>query len=187
MTTAERIDEFSRDDRSALVSSQLLGHCPADPDPERIDVSSTTDTMRPFDGIIGRWKTSGTVLDEHGRAVAPIDGTDEYEWMPGGMWVIHRVDVMMGDDHVHALELIGEHDTETDTYAMRAFDGSGEFGTMTAQLNADGTWTFLGVGMRSTLRVSEDNSSMTARWEQQDESGKWIHWMDMEFAAIDGA
>lgn len=141
-------------------------------------------TMRPFGSVIGRWRTSGTVFDEHGQEVTTIAGTDEYEWMPGGMWVIHRVDVMIGDNHVQALELIGDHDTETDTYAMRAFDGSGTFGTMTARLNADGTWTFLGEGMRSILRTSKDRSSMTARWERQDESGHWIHWMDMGFAAI---
>ncbi len=40
--------------------------------------------MRPFDTIIGRWKTSGSVLDEHGALVMTIDGTDEYEWMVGG-------------------------------------------------------------------------------------------------------
>ncbi|QKT11696.1 MULTISPECIES: hypothetical protein [unclassified Rhodococcus (in: high G+C Gram-positive bacteria)] len=144
----------------------------------------TADIMRPLDSVIGRWRTSGTVFDEYGQeVVTTIAGTDEYEWMAGGMWVIHRVDVMMGDDHVQALELIGDHDTETDTYTMRAFDGSGTFGTMTARLNTDGTWTFLGEGMRSTLRTSEDNSSMTACWERQDESGHWIHWMDMDFAA----
>lgn len=32
---------------------------------------------------------------------------------------VHRVDVMMGDDHVQALELIGDRDAATDTYAMR--------------------------------------------------------------------
>lgn len=143
----------------------------------------TTGTMRPFETIIGRWQTSGTVLDEDGKAVATIDGTDEYEWMPGGKWVVHRVDVMMGDDHVHALELIGEYDAEAGTYAMRAFDGSGAYGTMTAHLDADGSWTFLGDGMRSTLRPSADGSSMTARWERQDDTGGWIHWMDMRFVA----
>ncbi|CAM3143200.1 DUF1579 domain-containing protein [Prescottella defluvii] len=146
-------------------------------------MTATTGTMRPFETIIGRWQTSGTVLDEDGKAVATIDGTDEYEWMPGGKWVVHRVDVMMGDDHVHALELIGGYDAEADTYAMRAFDGSGAYGTMTAHLDADGSWTFLGDGMRSTLRPSADGSSMTARWERQDDTGGWIHWMDMRFVA----
>lgn len=142
------------------------------------------DPMRPFDSIVGRWRTSGTVLDENGKPVARIDGTDEYEWMPGGRWIVHRVDVTMGDDHVHALELIGEYDAETGTYAMRAFDGSGTYGEMTARPKTDGSWTFVGDGMRSTLRPSEDRLSMTARWERRIDSGAWIHWMDMRFVAM---
>jgi len=144
----------------------------------------TADDMRSFETIIGRWRTSGTAFDEQGEPAAIIDGTDEYEWMPGGRWIVHRVDVTMDDDHVQALELIGDHDAATDTYAMRAFDGSGAYGRMTANLNADRSWTFLGDGMRSTLRPSEDKSSMTARWERQDDTGSWIHWMDMRFVAM---
>lgn len=55
---------------------------------------------------------------------------------------------------------------------------------MTANLNADRSWTFLGDGIRSTLWPSEDKSSMTARWERQDDTGSWIHWMDMCFVAM---
>lgn len=137
--------------------------------------------MRPFDTIIGRWKTSGSVLDEHGAVVMTIEGTDEYEWMVGGHWVIHRVDVMMGEDHVQALEPIGEHDAETNSYSMRAFDGSGSFGTMTAHRGADGSWSIRGDGMRSTLWPSEDKPYMTAVWERGNEPGTWVRWMEMRF------
>ncbi|WP_185565000.1 DUF1579 family protein [Rhodococcus sp. KBW08] len=155
-------------------------------------MTDAAENMRSFEAIIGWWRTSGTAFDEQGAPAAIIDGTDEYEWLPGGKWVVHRVDVMMGGSRVQALELIGDHDAVTDTYAMRAFDGSGAYGRMTANLNADGSWTFLGDGMRSTLWPSKDNtlwpskdkSSMAARWERQDDTGSWIRWMDMRFVAI---
>ncbi|MBT2274010.1 hypothetical protein [Rhodococcus qingshengii] len=147
-------------------------------------MTDAVEAMRSFETIIGRWRTSGTVFDEHGERAAMIVGTDEYEWMPGGKWVVHRVDVMMGEDRVQALELIGDHDAVTGTYVMRAFDGSGAYGRMSADLNADGSWTFLGDGMRSTLWPSEDKSSMTARWEREDDTGSWVHWMDMRFVAM---
>lgn len=181
MCTPGRTDYFAGPGRSTYATRSALAYNKIN---ERISMTAAPDTMRPFDSIIGRWRTSGTVLDEHGQPVAEIDGTDEYEWMPGGMWVIHRVDVTIGDDHVHALELIGEHNPETNTYVMRAFDGSGSFAEMTAHPNTDGSWTFLGDRMRSTLWPSEDRSSMTARWERQIDSGTWLHWMDMGFAAI---
>lgn len=147
-------------------------------------MTDAAENIRSFETIIGRWRTAGTVFGENGEPAAIIAGTDEYEWMPGGKWVVHRVDVMMGGDRVQALELIGDHDAVTDTYAMRAFDGSGAYGRMTANLNPDGSWTFRGDGMRSTLWPSKDKSSMAARWERQDDTGSWIHWMDMRFVAM---
>jgi hypothetical protein len=96
--------------------------------------------MDGFETLIGRWKTSGVVLDEHGRHLMDIEGTDEYEWMTGGQWILHRVDVMMGDERTQTLELIGDYDQGTGTYAMRAFDASGAYSTMTAYSNDDGSW-----------------------------------------------
>ncbi|WP_327148220.1 DUF1579 family protein [Nocardia sp. NBC_01329] len=142
-------------------------------------------TMHRFEAIVGRWKTSGVVLDEHGRQTMNIDGTDEYEWMAGGGWILHRVDVMMGDAHTRALELIGDYDPDAGTYAMRAFDASGAYSTMTAHPNDDGSWLFDGEGMRSTLRPSEDKSSMSALWERETGTGIWVPWMRMNFSAID--
>lgn len=105
-------------------------------------MTAPAEALRPFETIIGRWKTSGSVLDEHGAPVTTINGTDEYEWMVGGHWVIHRVDVMMGEDHVQALELIGEYDDETNSYSMRAFDGSSMTALWERELdNGPGRWT----------------------------------------------
>ncbi|MEV3960667.1 DUF1579 family protein [Nocardia sp. NPDC050193] len=142
--------------------------------------------MLQLETIIGRWKTSGVALDEHGRQTSKIESTDEHKWMTGGRWILHRVDVMMGgSEHTRALELIGDFDPEADTYAMRAFDTSGSYSTMTARPNADGSWLFDGEAMRSTLRPAEDGSSMSARWERDPGTGTWIPWIRMDFAAIE--
>lgn len=50
-------------------------------------MTAPAEALRPFETIIGRWKTSGSVLDEHGAPVTTIDGTDEYEWMVGGLYM----------------------------------------------------------------------------------------------------
>lgn len=141
------------------------------------------DAVRPFQPIIGRWRTSGSVLDEQGAVTAAIEGTDSYEWMVGGHWVIHRVDVLMGEDRAEVLELIGGHDADTDSYAMRAFDGSGSFSTMSAHRGDAGSWSFRGDGVRATLWP--DGPCMTARWEREHSPGSWIRWMDMAFTLAD--
>jgi hypothetical protein len=128
--------------------------------------------------ILGRWRSSGTVLDENGNEAVAIAGTDEYELMDGGQWIIHRVDVMMGDQRTVALELIGQPD-QGGRFRMRAFDGSGAYDEMTLEQRPDGAWRLEGDGVRSTLRA-QDEQVMTTLWERCID-GSWIDWMKMRF------
>jgi hypothetical protein len=139
----------------------------------------TTTQMRALEPIVNNWQTSGQVYDASGTEVMRIEGTDEYEWMPGGQWVIHRVDVMMGDNRTRALELIGEPG-EDGTFTMRAFDASGAFDTMTLSVR-DRTFHTQGDGVRNTLTVTDDGSAMVAVWERQAEDKSWFRWMRIDF------
>lgn len=75
--------------------------------------------MNELSPFIGRWKTSGKTVN--GKKVI---GKDTYEWMDGFKFVIHTVDVLIGDEHVKSMEIIGqgEHKNEFTSYA---FDNSG--------------------------------------------------------------
>ncbi len=139
--------------------------------------STPAGPLRPLTPLVARWRTSGTVLDEHGAASMTISGTDEYEWMPGGHWVIHRVDVLMGDDRTRAIEMIGDPGPDT-TFTMRAFDASGAFDTMTLTVR-DRRFHTVGDGVRNTLIVSPDGASMAAVWERRLDDGTWVHWMNL--------
>ncbi|MFY0407046.1 DUF1579 family protein [Solicola sp. PLA-1-18] len=139
--------------------------------------------VRALAPLVGRWRTSGTVLDAGGDVVAQIRGTDTYRWLTGGAWLVHEVDVMMGDDHAEALELIGDRDPASGGWLMRAFDASGDFGTMTLTRLDDGTLLAVGDAVRSLLRPAADGGSMTAVWEQE-RSGTWTRWMDMSFTRL---
>lgn len=136
----------------------------------------------PLTPLLGRWRTSGVVLDEHGAPTAQIAGTDVYELMPGGGWVVHRVDVRIGGEQVTALELIGEHDARAGTWQMHAFDGDGTRSTMQAALAGDGSWVFSGDGVQARLHAAADGASMTATWERSTPAG-WVRWMVLDFTA----
>jgi len=56
---------------------------------------------------VGRWRSEGPVV---GEVPVPITGTDIYEWLPGGFFLLHHVDVVIGEQAVRAIELIGEYD-----------------------------------------------------------------------------
>ena len=52
-----------------------------------------------------------------------MDGHDHYERL-GEHFVIHRVDVRMGDEQVEALEVIGPWDAEAGAFPTRAYDNA---------------------------------------------------------------
>jgi hypothetical protein len=147
--------------------------------------------------LVGRWRSEGHIV---GDAAVPITGTDIYEWLPGGFFLIHHVDVMVGEQKVQAIEIIGEYDPATDSYIGRAYDNQGNITVMRARVDDNGVWTFTGGGdvapvarpssadatgaVRSTLTVSADSSSMTAKWERRDDGSGWQPWMDMTFTRM---
>ena len=54
--------------------------------------------------LVGRWRSEGHIV---GEVPIPIIGTDIYEWLPGGFFLVHHVDVMIGDQRVQAIDFIG--------------------------------------------------------------------------------
>jgi hypothetical protein len=147
--------------------------------------------------LVGRWRSEGHIV---GDPPVPITGTDIYEWLPGGFFLVHHVDVVIGDQKVQALELIGEYDPATDSFTARAYDNLGNVTIMRARVDDQGVWTFTGGGdvapiaqpssadlagaVRSRLTVSADRSRMTAKWERSDDGASWQPWMDMTFTRM---
>jgi Protein of unknown function (DUF1579) len=135
-----------------------------------------------------------------GRRRCPDYRHRHHEWLPGGFFLVHHVDVVIGEQKVQAIELIGEYDPATDSFTGRAYDNHGNITVMRAKVDDHGVWTFAGGGdvapvarpasadasgaVRSTLTVSSDRSSMTARWERRDDGSRWQPWMDMTFTRM---
>jgi len=146
--------------------------------------------------IAGRWQTSGDVI---GEAAIPVVGTDVYELLPGGHFLVHHVDVTVGDQPVRAIEIIGEPDGRGG-YLARSFDSEGTAEVMHVTIDDDGVFRFAGGGdiapaaqptasqtarVRSTLRIAPDRQSMTAFWERSEDGAAWQPWMDIAFQRSD--
>jgi Protein of unknown function (DUF1579) len=147
--------------------------------------------------LVGRWRSEGHVV---GEVPVPITGTDIYEWLPGGFFLVHHVDVVIGEQTVQAIELIGEYDPTNDSFTARSYDNQGNITIMRARVDEHGVWTFTGGGdvavvarptsastsgaVRSTLTVNPDGSNMTARWERCNDDASWQPWMDMIFTRM---
>jgi hypothetical protein len=147
--------------------------------------------------IVGRWRTSGQVI---GEPAIPVAGTDIYELFPGGHFLVHHVDVTVGDQPVRAIEIIGEPDG-SGGYIARSFDSQGDAEVMHVTIDDQGVFRFTGGGeiapaaqpknaqtarVRSTLRIAADRQSMTALWERSDDGATWQPWMDITFQRNEG-
>jgi len=137
--------------------------------------------LRQLDALVGKWHTSGVMRAAPGEAPIRITGTDTYEWVAGGCFLAHWVDVWIGEERVQAIEIIGGSDASRRGCPMRSFDSQGNFLTMYASVDAHGVWTFSDDSARATLVISDDRSRMTGSWERTEDGESWLPWMDMEF------
>ncbi len=48
-----------------------------------------------LDALVGKWKSDGRTIAGGDEPVIKISGTDAYEWLPGGFFLLHHVDVRM--------------------------------------------------------------------------------------------
>jgi hypothetical protein len=152
------------------------------------NASRTLDTR--LHAVAGRWDTSGYVV---GVPRIPIVGTDIYEVLAGGYFLVHRVDVTVGEHPVRAIEIIGEPD-RGGGFLARSFDDDGNAELMHVTIDDSGVFHFGGgpeiapaakppdappAHVRSTLTVAEDRGSMTAMWERSEDGSSWHPWMDI--------
>jgi hypothetical protein len=146
--------------------------------------------------IAGRWQTSGHVV---GDERIPVVGTDTYEVLAGGHFLVHHVDVTVGDRPVRAIEIIGEPNPDGGCLA-RSFDSDGNAELMALTVDDDGVFHFSGGGdiapaaqstsadparVRATLTVADDGASMHAVWESSEDGTAWQRWMDIGFTKIE--
>lgn len=142
------------------------------------------EAVRRLDALVGRWASSGEMVDPETGARTSVAGTDEYEWLAGGWFLLHRVDVTIGGEPVRVLEVIGERDGEGDALLCRAYDDAGGAGLMRAIAAPDGTWRFVGDEMRATLTFAAGGEAMSAAWERLVAGRGWVDWMEMRFERL---
>ncbi|SOD93216.1 hypothetical protein [Blastococcus haudaquaticus] len=133
--------------------------------------------LEPLTPVLGRWRTSGSVLDDAGEATASIAGTDVYALLPGGHWIAHDVDVRIGGERVVLHEVIGGVHGDGG-WQMHAFDDAEQPGVMRLTLEEPGVLLLHGDGVRSWFRVGVDGDHLTARWERLVDD-RWLPWMDL--------
>jgi len=131
--------------------------------------------------FVGKWKTKGYIKSTIGDDFL-ITGTDSYEWLEGGFFLKHTVDVLVAGQPVKAIEMIG-YDADTKNYPMYSFDNNGNFEEMKAILEND-IWTITGKDKRCTIVFNAKADTIIGKWEKLVDGLYWSPWMDMELTKI---
>ena len=127
--------------------------------------------------FVGKWNTEGLILPTSTSAGIEVRGTDTYEWFPGEFFLLHKVDVNIGEDKVQTLEIIGI-DKDANHYTMQHYDNKGNSGFMTATL-MDELWIFKGDSMLFKGGFSEDDNVFSGVWEQLNKEKVWAPYMNI--------
>ncbi len=133
-------------------------------------------TASNFSRLIGIWKTTGEVKSDQGNQ--PLTGTDSYEWMLDGHYILHKAAVMMGDEKSETLEII-QLDNFPDKAKMQYFNNKGEEGVMISSLIVN-EFRIEGEGLKFEGTISEDNTKIKGKWSMQAKDGTWNAFIDLK-------
>ena len=130
--------------------------------------------------LVGRWRTTGRTRDAPDAPAMRIEATDTYEWLPGRVAVLHRVDARVGDERVEGAEIIG-WDASRGAYVTQYFGTDGPNAYEASLTDDDGAivWRMRSASDRFTGTFNEDGDTITGHWERRDRGGDWSPWMEV--------
>jgi hypothetical protein len=136
-----------------------------------------------LDVIVGKWITEGQTKGSANTASVKIHASDIYEWVSGGVFVLHTAYGRIGSVDAERVEIIG-YDKATRNYQSHFFDSQGNIGT--DQLTIDGNvWKWQGTKTRATGVFSENGKTLTAQHERSDDGVHWVPSMDVVLRKIE--
>lgn len=134
-------------------------------------------SMSRFEVFIGLWNTSGDVLATDAGRAGQLFATDQYEWLPGRHFVLHRADARFDSMVNRSVEIIGV-DQKTKKPAAWSFDDQGSRASFDVELRGK-RWRIVGDSVRFDGRFSADGSRLTGLWEANGPKSGWQPWIHL--------
>jgi len=132
--------------------------------------------------FVGHWNTEGKIPATNTTPEIKISGTDIYEWLSGKFFLLHKADVLIGNEKSETLEIIG-FDKQNGKYTMQHYDNNGNSGFMTATYEK-GIWTFLGENLKFTGGFKKEDNEFSGIWQQLADGNNWTHFMDIKLTRL---
>jgi len=139
--------------------------------------------LKSLELFVGKWTEDGQAFDSPFGPSAKVTSIQTWEWLPGKMFLIHRLQGRLGENDTACIEIIGS-DTSSQSYSVNSFYNDGNQNVW--QLSErDGTWTLNGdwksegetTKVRCTILFNGDGNTMTGKWEYSKNSPSWqVFW-----------
>lgn len=130
----------------------------------------------------GQWQTTGRILNSENKGQEDLSGSETYEWLPGGHFMSHKVNVTIGNEEHFTYEIIG-YDQTAKQYTLQHFDNKGTSKFMTATLR-EGQWSILGEKLRFNGRFNHEGTGFTGVWEKLVEGEGWLEFMEISLTKV---
>lgn len=134
-------------------------------------------TMSRFEVFIGLWNTRGDVFATESGPAGQLFATDQYEWLPGKHFILHRADARFDAEVSRSIEIMGL-DQKTKRAAAWSFDDRGSMDAFDLELRGK-RWRIVGENVRFDGRFSTDDSRLRGWWEVKGRKSGWQPWIDL--------
>ena len=145
-------------------------------------MTKPTAKHRALSVLAGKWITQGTIRATDDAASAKMRAIDQYEWLRGGFFMLHKVDALIGSTVSQSIEVIG-YDAQQACYVTHSYDDQGKSDGFTARLKGR-AWSIDGEKVRFRGAFNADGSILAGTWEQSTDKKRWIPWMDIELMKV---
>jgi hypothetical protein len=135
-----------------------------------------------FKRLIGVWTTTGSM--EAGQETLTIKGTDTYELILDGNFILHKADVKIGNERSETLEII-KADNSFDRAIMQYFNAKGEEGKMLGSI-INNEFKIEGTGLKFNGTINNENTEISGKWYIQTQKEKWTAFIDLRLEKRSG-
>ncbi|HEX5725277.1 MAG TPA: DUF1579 family protein [Longimicrobiaceae bacterium] len=139
------------------------------------------DTPR-LEAFAGTWHKVGRALDSPFGPAAAVTAVERFEWLPGGRFLVHRLDGRLGEAEMACIEILGA-DEQEEGYFAHTYYNDGRQNRW--QVEEDGgTWTFRTeltfdgkpFEVRCRMVFEDGGNRLTQKWEYSGGSGWRLFW-----------
>jgi hypothetical protein len=129
--------------------------------------------------LIGKWNTEGRILTNQNDLESKITGTDSYEFILNGNFILHKADVLMGNVRSETYEIIAL-ENPNEKVKMQYFNSEGENGIMFGFLNGN-VFRIESENLKFAGTISND-STIIGTWQQLSEENMWHDFLEMKLS-----